>query len=308
MRKILAAIFGLIAISAPLSAENTAFQELLSNSRRGLMPAPSPDIVPVHADGTVDMVQYLPAKSDEPGFEWPERNNKGLEDNFVYIGGEAAFLKISEAQLETLSEGSGKCALTPKTLYKTSAKPGFTGEQMIVSLAEPLPGCQFSRGYVFISQVSSSSAGGAWELPRNIRAFLDTLAYAEGTDDRYNYIFTHATFESYTDHPRKRKCSGKLCSNAAGRYQFLADTWDGLAPDLGLTDFTPPSQDKAVVEAIRRSGAFRNVSKSSKYEEFTEALRKLNGVWASLPGSPYGQPTHTKAQLWKVYKAALAKY
>jgi muramidase (phage lysozyme) len=307
MRKILAALVGLIAIAAPLCAENTAFQQLLDNSRGGAAAVPLPEIVPAHADGTVDMVQYLPPDNDEPGFAWPGRN-KGLEDNFVYIGGEATFLKISDAQSEALAEGSGKCALSPKTLYKISARPGFKGEHMTVTLAEPLPGCQLASGYIYISHVSSSSAGGAWELPRNIRAFLDTLAYAEGTDDRYNYIFTHATFESYADHPRKRKCAGKLCSNASGRYQFLSDTWDGLAPGLGLTDFTPPSQDKAVVETIRRSGAFRNVSKASKYEEFTEALRKLNGVWASLPGSPYGQPTHTKAQLWKVYKAALAKY
>lgn len=271
------------------------------------MPAPLPEMIPAHADGTVDMVQYLPTNNDEPGFEWPGRN-KGLEENFVYIGREAAFLKASPGANDILLEGVGKCALAANTLYKTTAKPEFSGEHMIITLAEPLPDCQLSRGFVYIAQVSSSSAGGAWELPRNIRAFLDTLAYAEGTNESYNYIFTHATFESYADHPRKRKCSGKLCSNASGRYQFLSDTWDGLAPDLGLKDFTPPSQDKAVVEAIRRSGAFRNVSKSSKYEEFTEALRKLNGVWASLPGSPYGQPTHSKAQLWKVYKAALAKY
>ena len=47
--------------------------------------------------------------------------------------------------------------------------PGFQGEHMVVTLAEPLPGCQFSRGYVFMSHVSSSSA------------------------ESYNYIFTHAT-------------------------------------------------------------------------------------------------------------------
>lgn len=306
MRNILyAAAF--LSIAAPLCAADTAFQALLDNSRGTAIASPFPEIVPARADGSADLEQYLPPDNDEPGFEWPD-TTKDLDDQFFYIGKEAAFLKASEAQAETLAEGSGKCALTPDTLYKASVKPGFEGEHMIVTLAAPLPGCQLSRGYIFMSHVSSSSAGGAWELPRNVRAFLDTLAYAEGTDESYNYIFTHATFESYADHPRKRKCSGKLCSDAAGRYQFLSKTWDGLAPDLGLSDFTPPSQEKAAVEIIRRAGAYTNVSKSSVYENFTAALRKLNGIWASLPGSPYGQPTHTTAKLWLVYKAALRKY
>ena len=62
------------------------------------------------------------------------------------------------------------------------------------------------------------------------------------------------------------------------------------------------------MEIFRRAGAYTNVSRSSVYENFTAALRKLNGVWASLPGSPYGQPTHSTAKLWLVYKAALRKY
>jgi len=306
MRNILLAA-ALFSIAAPLCAADTAFQALLENSRGAALASPFPEIVPARADGSVDLEQYLPADNDEPGFEWPG-DNKGLEDNFIYTGKEATYFKATTGQAETLTESLAKCALAPKTVYKTSVLPGFQGEHMVVTLAEPLPGCQFSRGYVFMAHVSSSSAGGAWQLPRNVRAFLDTLAYAEGTDDSYNYIFTHATFESYTDHPRKRKCAGKLCSDAAGRYQFLSRTWDGLTGELGLTDFTPPSQEKAAVEIIRRAGAYTNVSRSGVYENFTAALRKLNGTWASLPGSPYGQPTHTTAKLWLVYKAALRKY
>jgi muramidase (phage lysozyme) len=305
MRKILLTLAVLAAIAAPLCA-GSAFQDLLDNSG-GVSSVPAPEVIPARADGSTDMVQFLPPDNDEQGFDWPGVN-KGTEDNFIYIGKEPTYLKTSGAEAGGLPDGSGKCALAPNTLYKSAAKPGFDGEHMTVVLAAPLAGCQFSRGFVYMTHVSSSSAGGAWQLPRDVRAFLDTLAYAEGTGGNYNYIFTHATFSSYTDHPRTRKCSGKLCSNAAGRYQFLSKTWDGLAPGLGLTDFTPPSQEKAVVELIRRGGAYRNVSRSHVYENFTEALRKLNGIWASLPGSPYGQPTHSTASLWKFYKASLAKY
>lgn len=305
MGKILLALAVLASTSAPLCA-GSAFQSLLDNSI-GASSIPVPEAIPARADGSMDMDQFLPPDSNEPGFDWPG-GNKGLEEHFIYIGKEATHIKASGAEPGSLSDGSGKCALAPNTLYRTAAKPGFDGEHMTVVLAAPLAGCQLGSGFVYMSHVSSSSAGGAWQLPRDVRAFLDTLAYAEGTGDNYNYIFTHATFRFYADHPRARKCSGKLCSNAAGRYQFLSKTWDGLAPGLGLTDFTPPSQEKAVVELIRRGGAYRNVSRSHVYENFTEALRKLNGIWASLPGSPYGQPTHSTASLWKFYKASLAKY
>ena len=303
----LAAFLTFAALSAPLCAQSVSFRELLESSR-GPAAVPPPAPAPADAEGDLEARQYLPPDNNEPGFDWPGRN-KGSEDNFIYMGKDAAYFQLTaETDDRTLQNGSGKCALSPNTLYRVTAKPGFQGGYLTVTLAEPLPGCQFTSGFIYMMYVSSSSAGGAWELPKNIRAFLDTLAYAEGTDGVYNYIFTHAIFESYADHPRKRKCSGRLCSNAAGRYQFLSDTWDGLAPGLGLSDFTPPSQDKAVVELIRRAGAYKNVSKANVYENFTAALSKLNGTWASLPGSPYGQPTHSTAMLWKVYKAALAKY
>ena len=309
MRKIFAAsITTLLALAAPLCASAQAFDELLlSGSADKTVYSPLPEVPMARADGFLEAEQYLPPDNDEPGFEWPEIQ-KGGEENFLYIGKEATFLKVSAGPAEELAEGSGKCALAPNTLYKASAKPGFEGVHMTAVLAEPLPGCQLAGGYIYMPHVSSSSAGGAWELPKTVRAFMDTLAYAEGTRERYNYIFTFVTFNAYGDHPRKKICSGGLCSTAAGRYQFLSKTWDGLAPGLGLPDFTPPSQEKAGLELIRRAGAYNVVLKSSKYENFTAALGKLNGIWASLPGSPYGQPTHSTAALWKVYKAALAKY
>ena len=307
MREILpAALFAIVSICAPLCASDSAFQDLSSNSGPGSASLPLSNAQPARADGFMEAEQYLPPDNNAPGFEWPEAR-KGL-DNFFYIGNSPAFLKASASPDENLSEGAGKCALTPNTLYKASSKPGFEGEHMIVTLAEPLPGCQLTRGYIYMTHVSSSSAGGAWELPKTVRAFMDTLAFAEGTRERYNYIFGYVAFNSYADHPRKVVCSGGLCSTAAGRYQFLARTWDGLVPGLGLTDFTPPSQDKAGLELIRRAGAYDMVLKSSEYENFTAALGRLNTIWASLPGSPYGQPTHPAAELWEVYKAALAKY
>lgn len=303
-----AALILMLALPACSSAQ--ALDDLLSSAGADTdiqVPVAAPQ--PARDGGFREAQQYLPPNNGNPGFDWGARVGKaGGTGNFFYIGRNATFLKASAAQSADLAAGTGKCQLSANTLYKAASRPGFEGEHMIVELAEPLPGCQLTRGYIFMTDVSSSSAGGAWELPRTVHAFMDTLAYSEGTREHYNYIFTGVTFNSYADHPRKVICSGSLCSSAAGRYQFLSKTWDPLAADLGLKDFTPPSQEKAGVELVRRAGAYNLALKSDKYANFAAAVNKLNTIWASLPGSPYGQPTHTMAALWKAYQANLAKY
>jgi len=158
-------------------------------------------------------------------------------------------------------------------------------------------------------QGTLTTEGGAKPaLPGNIAAFLDVIAYAEGTRDSYNIMFTFARFRSYADHPRKTNCIPGLCSTAAGRYQFLSKTWDPLAKALGLKDFTPSSQDKAVMEIIRRAGAYEAVSGSSDYASFVSAVRRLNRTWASLPGAPYKQPRRKMDALWKKFQQARKAY
>ncbi|MHB0995285.1 MAG: glycoside hydrolase family 24 protein [Elusimicrobiales bacterium] len=300
-----ALILFMLTALAPAAVSAQAFEELLRAYGGAEVSAPALPAVPEPQGDLKDAEQYLPPDNDNPGYEWASYRN---QDHFVYIGGNSTFLKSSPAQAEDMPDGYGRCALSPNTAYKASSKPGFEGDHMIVVLAEPLPGCSLTAGYIYMTHVASSSAGGFWELPRNVKAFLDTLAFAEGTREHYDYIFTFATFTSYADHPRIKKCAGKLCSTAAGRYQFLSRTWDPLAADLGLPDFTPPNQEKATLEIIRRAGAYNNVARSSVYENFTAALSKLNTTWASLPGSPYGQPTHPTSELWRYYKGRLALY
>jgi len=266
-----------------------------------------PASAPVAA-GNMEAEQYLPPDNNEPGFNWGTSEKSETTDFYIGIGAAPSDLKINGGDADQLSEGTGKCKLDARTIYETRTAPVFEGDQIIVDLLNPLPGCSLTHGYVDLPSVSSSSAGGKWQLPVNVKAFLDTLAFSEGTKEHYNYIYTFVTFQSYADHPRKVVCSGKLCSSAAGRYQFLTKTWDKLAADLGLTDFTPPNQEKATLEIIRRAGVYPAVEKSSSYKNFAKAVKALNKTWASLPGSPYGQPTRTLARLWAVYQANLAAY
>lgn len=141
----------------------------------------------------------------------------------------------------------------------------------------------------------------------NVRAFLDMLAYSEGTSgpDGYRTLFGGGLFESYLDHPRQyfpfTDGAGRtLKTSAAGRYQFLARTWDELAKKLGLADFRPSNQDAAALELIRQRGALDDV----KSGRVSQAVAKCSKIWASLPGAGYSQPERKLASLLTAYRGA----
>lgn len=129
----------------------------------------------------------------------------------------------------------------------------------------------------------------------NVRTMLDMIAAAEGTagrgDNGYNIEFGGGQFQGYDKHPEKlyefTQTDGKKNkTSAAGRYQFLARTAQNLQHQMGLTDFSPKSQDKMAIELIRQAGALDNVLMG----DYESAIHKLGKIWASLPSSPYAQP------------------
>jgi tape measure domain-containing protein len=145
------------------------------------------------------------------------------------------------------------------------------------------------------------------EDPR-IKAMLDTIAKAEGTGASYNMQFGGGKFSDMSDHPNEaitRKMGGKsITSTAAGRYQFLNRTWEGLEKQLGLPDFGAKSQDLAAIQLMKSRGMIDPILKGDPGTAFTKGNRE----WASLPGSPYGQPTKPAETLTTAYNAALEKY
>ena len=123
----------------------------------------------------------------------------------------------------------------------------------------------------------------------NVQAFLALIRYTEGAG--YQTLFGGGIVDSLEDHPRiaiTRTLGGKpITSTAAGAYQFLSRTWDECKKALGLPDFSPPSQDRAALYLIERRRALPAVLEG----DWPTALERCNREWASLPGSPYGQPT-----------------
>ena len=140
----------------------------------------------------------------------------------------------------------------------------------------------------------------------NLYAFLWMLRHAEGTagQNGYRTMFGGGLFNSFDDHPRKkiRRRSGTryITSSAAGAYQFLSKTWDDCRGTLDLPDFSPASQDQAARLLIHQRGAINDVLAG----RLEAAVKKCNKVWASLPGSPYGQPTITMARCKQLFAEA----
>jgi len=117
----------------------------------------------------------------------------------------------------------------------------------------------------------------------NIKATLSTIRESEGhgTPTAYNSQFGGGTFDDYSKHPNKKIKKWKKTSTAAGAYQFLGYVWEEHAKKLGLSDFTPESQDKAAMYEI---GLVKGASEAIKSGKYSTALRSLSVKWTSLPG------------------------
>lgn len=139
----------------------------------------------------------------------------------------------------------------------------------------------------------------------NVKAFLDMIAWSEGTsrvagsDNGYNVLVGGTLFTGYADHPRKLVPLPRLGikSTAAGRYQLLSKYFDAYKKRLGLKDFSPGCQDAIAIQQIKECGALDEVMAG----RFDEAVKLCARIWASLPGAGYGQHEHKLADLKAAY-------
>jgi len=140
---------------------------------------------------------------------------------------------------------------------------------------------------------------------KNVKAFLALIKFTEGAG--YRTLIGGEQFDSFSDHPRRaitRTLGGKpITSTAAGAYQFLSRTWDECRNDCSLPDFTPYSQDIAAIYLIDRRRALDAVLEG----DWNTAIARCNREWASLPGSPYGQPVKSLKTCLDFLQAQIAK-
>lgn len=157
-----------------------------------------------------------------------------------------------------------------------------------------------------MARLSAAEAGGI-----NPVAFLDMLAWSEGTDNGkqptldngYDVVVGGGLFRGYNDHPRRLVQLPRLGikSTAAGRYQLLARYWDAYRKSLALVGgFTPENQDRIALQQIRERRALADIQAGL----IPEAIAKCRNIWASLPGAGYGQHEHKLDDLIAHYLAA----
>lgn len=150
----------------------------------------------------------------------------------------------------------------------------------------------------------------AAQVHPNLAAFLDMIAWAEGTDngrqrtmDRgYDVVVGGDNFTGYADHPRMLVSlpALKIKSTAAGRYQLLSRYWDAYRNTLGLPDFGPLSQDKVAIQQIKERRAIQQIERG----DFEGAVRSVKNIWASMPGAGYSQHEQHILKLAAAYEAA----
>ena len=183
----------------------------------------------------------------------------------------------------TFSDFAG---LSSNLAYITSVFIGYIGTDSIGSL---------------IKRFAAKKAGVEdGEINNQRKAFLDMLAWSEGTDNGrqktrnhgYDVIVGEELFTDYSDHPRKLvTLNPKLKSTGAGRYQLLSRWWDAYRKQLGLKDFSPKSQDAVALQQIKERGALPMIDRG----DIRQAIDRCSNIWASLPGAGYGQFEHKGA-------------
>lgn len=143
----------------------------------------------------------------------------------------------------------------------------------------------------------------------NEQAFLDMLAWSEGTDNGrqptknkgYDVLVGGGLFTSYADHPRRLIDLGHgLFSTAAGRYQLLARYFDVYKVQLKLPDFSPRSQDLIALQQVKECGALPEIDAGN----IEKAIEQCAHIWASLPGNTYGQRQNAVTALLNKYAGA----
>lgn len=120
-------------------------------------------------------------------------------------------------------------------------------------------------------------------------AFLDTIGQFESGGD-YTILFGGGHFSDFSHHPNvpvpfhnplKAGSGNNDVSTAAGKYQINFPTYRQYAPALGITDFSPASQDAIALSIAASTGALNALAMGDTATAFQLASKK----WASLPGS-----------------------
>ena len=132
---------------------------------------------------------------------------------------------------------------------------------------------------------------GTPRLNANARAWLAAISAGGFEGASYNTYYGGGSFDNTKGHPmRVVRPSGGIASSAAGRYQFMPDTWTGLHGGKN-PPMTPARQDTGAYQLALNRGVDLNTAPPT-----VENVRKLSPVWAALPKNATGGAGYYKGQ------------
>jgi muramidase (phage lysozyme) len=141
----------------------------------------------------------------------------------------------------------------------------------------------------------------------NVSAYLKAIASAEGG----GYDFKYGAFKGkkndpwrFTDFSTHPGTGLGGVNTAAGMYQITKDTWtDHGEKMMGLTDFTPATQDLIAVDMLRRNGTLDKIMNG----DIAGSMSQNAPSWSSLPQGP-GMPGYWPKQPYLNYQDFLQSY
>ena len=160
---------------------------------------------------------------------------------------------------------------------------------------------------------AAPSSGDQWDRWGKV------ISFAEGTSGEKGYttMFGGRQFTDMSRHPNSPMAtSWGTQSEAAGKYQFMKPTWDSASRAVGVTDFSPESQEKVGRYLAEQRGLNIN-TQITNIDEFRAQVDKIAPEWAGLPYSGkgrngggygtsyYGQGGKSIEELWEVWNGGL---
>lgn len=140
----------------------------------------------------------------------------------------------------------------------------------------------------------------------NVAAFIRAIAEAEGGGYDFKYGAVKGKrndpwrFSDFSTHPGPGY-GGRM--TAAGMYQITVDTWRQHGGAMGLTDFSPKTQDLMAIELLRSVGVTDKIVSG----EIAGAMGPAAVKWSSLPMGP-GLGNHYPAQPFVKYEIFYQSY
>lgn len=119
----------------------------------------------------------------------------------------------------------------------------------------------------------------------NVKAYLVAISKAEGGayDFKYGAVAGKKNDKwRFTDTSTHPGAGAGGSTTAAGMYQINIGTWREHGGKMGLTDFTPKTQDLIAVDILRSVGVIDQI----KAGNIAAAMPKASYRWAALPQGP----------------------